>query len=212
MHYLLRSFHQLWINLCAVSASLSFHFSLLCVSPCDWLVIFEILPLSHCRLPISLSFKSSGSDPLFAVTFTQAELGLALRGAGLKGSLCLGEEKCSHLAERWPGSDDGGWQGGCSDCCLALQKPTTLALIEAVNEANLLTLNPRSLWGFGNTSEQRWVNCSLCCLVAAFFLTCPWIPVIRESGNAFQHCSMAFFYFGTVDLCQIRGLEQVHNH
>lgn len=125
-------------------------------------------------------------------------------GPELKGSFCLGEEKCSHLAERWPGSDDGGWQGGCSDCCLAL--------IEAANEANLLALNPRRLWGFGNTSEQRWVNCSLCCLVAAFFLTCPWIPVIRESGNAFHRCSMAFFYFGIVDLCQIRGLEQVHNH
>lgn len=26
-----------------------FHFSLLCVSPCDWLVILGILPLSHCR-------------------------------------------------------------------------------------------------------------------------------------------------------------------
>ncbi len=191
---------------------LLFHF----ISPCcvsvpvtGWLYLKSFLSLTV-GLPISLSFKSSGSDPLFAVTFTQAELGLALRGAGLKGSLCLGEEKCSHLAERWPGSDDGGWQGGCSDCCLALQKPTTLALIEAVNEANLLTLNPRRLWGFGNTSEQRWVNCSLCCLVAAFFLTCPWIPVI--SGNAFHRCSMAFFYFGTVDLCQIRGLEQVHNH
>lgn len=99
-----------------------------------WLYLESFLSLTV-DLPISLSFKSSGSDPLFAVTFTQAELGLALRGAGLKGSLCLGEEKCSHLAERWPGSDDGGWQGGCSDCCLALQKPTTPALIEAVNEA-----------------------------------------------------------------------------
>lgn len=32
-----------------LSTSLSFHFSLLCVSPCDWLVKLEILPLTHCR-------------------------------------------------------------------------------------------------------------------------------------------------------------------
>lgn len=98
-----------------------------------WLNLKSFLSLTV-GLPLSLSFKSSGSDSLFAVTFTQAELGLALRGAGLKGSLCLGEEKCSHLAARWPGLVDGGWQGGCSDCCLALQKPTTPALIEGANE------------------------------------------------------------------------------
>lgn len=98
-----------------------------------WLNLKSFLSLTV-GLPLSLSFKSLGSDPLFAVTFTQAELGLALRGAGLKGSLCLGEEKCSHLAARWPGLVDGGWQGGCSDCCLALQKPTTPALIEGANE------------------------------------------------------------------------------
>lgn len=130
-------------ELISVLSALLFHF----IFPCcvsvpvttGWLNSKSFLSLTVCIL-LSLSFKSLGSDPLFAVTFTQAELGLALRGAGLKGSLCLGEEKCSHLAARWPGSVDGGWQGGCLDCCLALQKPTSPALIECANEPTLPSL------------------------------------------------------------------------
>jgi len=120
MHY--RSDLSISYELISVLSDFSFisFFSLLCVSVpvTGWLNLKSFLSLTVGIL-LSLSFKSLGSDPLFAVTFTQAELGLALRGAGLKGSLCLGEEKCSHLAACWPGSVDGGWQGGCLDCCLA---------------------------------------------------------------------------------------------
>lgn len=79
-------------ELISVLSLLLFHF----ISPCcvsvhvtGWLYLESFLSLTV-GLPISLSFKSSGLDPLFAVTFTQAELGQALRGAGAERQLLSG--------------------------------------------------------------------------------------------------------------------------